>query len=76
MCPQGPSPEHRCQANLRMIPSVSPEADRELTDGAVYYAREANADLGLAFIAEIERALGLLCTHSELGVLWHRNRGV
>ena len=59
-----------------MIPSVSPEADRELTDGAVYYAREANADLGLAFIAEIERALGLLCTHSELGVLWHRNRGV
>lgn len=57
-----------------MIPSVSPEAERELTDGAVYYAGEANADLGLAFIAEFERALGLLCTHPKLGVPWRRDR--
>src|SRR2546427_10698276 len=41
-----------------MTPSVGPDAERELTDGAVYYAREAkNADLGLAFIVEFERAL-------------------
>ena len=46
-----------------MKPSVGPEADRELTEGAVYYAREGGTDLGLAFIAEFERALELLCTH-------------
>ena len=40
-----------------MIPSVSLEAERELTDGARFYAREANAELGLAFIAEFERSL-------------------
>ncbi len=28
-----------------MIPSVGPEANRELTEGAVYYAQEANAEL-------------------------------
>ena len=57
-----------------MIPSISPEADRELTHGAAYYAQEANAELGLAFIAEFERALDLLCTHPKLGASWRRNR--
>lgn len=57
-----------------MTPSVSPEADRELTDGAVYYAQEADASLGLAFIAEFERALGLLCAHPQLGAPWRRDR--
>jgi len=37
-----------------VTPSVSPEVDRELTEGAVFYAREGNADAGLAFIAEFE----------------------
>jgi len=44
-----------------MIPSVSPEADWELSEGAVFYACEANAEVGLAFILEYERALTLLC---------------
>ena len=44
-----------------MIPSVSPEADHELTEGAVFYAREGGRELGLAFIAEFERSLNLLC---------------
>ena len=39
-----------------MIPSVSLEAERELIDGAQFYAQEANAELGLAFIAEFERS--------------------
>ena len=39
-----------------MTPSVSPDAELELTDGAVYYAREANAELGFAFIAEFADA--------------------
>ena len=38
-----------------MIPSVGQEADLELTEGAIYYAREAGAELGFAFIAEFER---------------------
>jgi hypothetical protein len=33
-----------------MTPSDSPEADWELTEGAVFYAREADAEVGLAFI--------------------------
>jgi toxin ParE1/3/4 len=57
-----------------MTPSVSPEADRELTDGAVYYAKEADAVLGLAFIAEFERALDLLCGHPQLGAPWREDR--
>ena len=56
-----------------MKPSVGPEADRELTEGAVYYAREGGTDLGLAFIAEFERALELLCTYPKVGAPW-RNR--
>jgi hypothetical protein len=50
-----------------MIPSVSPEADRELSDSSIFYAREANAEVGLAFILEYERALALLCTNPGLG---------
>jgi toxin ParE1/3/4 len=57
-----------------MIASVSPEADQELTDGAVYYARESDAGLGLAFIAEFERALDLLCSHPHLGAPWRNDR--
>jgi toxin ParE1/3/4 len=57
-----------------VIASVSPEADRELSDGAVYYAQEANAELGLAFVAEFERVLGLLCRHPRLGTPWRRGR--
>jgi toxin ParE1/3/4 len=57
-----------------MIPSVSLEADRELTDGALYYAREADAELGFAFIAEYERALDLLCSNPHLGAPWRNDR--
>ena len=49
-----------------MIPSLSPEADRELSDSSIFYAREANAEVGLAFILEYERALALLCANPNL----------
>ena len=55
-----------------MIASVSPEADRELTEGALYYAREGNAEVALAFLAEFNRVLELLCAHPELGAIWRR----
>ena len=57
-----------------MIPSVSPEADRELTESALYYAREANAEIGLTFIDTFERALDLLCSNPQLGALWRNDR--
>lgn len=53
-----------------MIASVSLEAERELIDGALYYAREANAEFGLAFITEFERSVGVLCTYPRLGPVW------
>lgn len=57
-----------------MISSLDPEADQELSDGAIYYAREVNSDLGLAFIAEFELSLGLLSNHPELGAPWRGRR--
>ena len=57
-----------------MIPSVSEEADRELTDATIYYAHEASPALALAFVAEFERTLGLLCSHPYLAAVWHNNR--
>lgn len=57
-----------------MTPSVGPEADRELTDSALYYTREGNAKLGLAFIATFERALELLCSNPQLGATWRNER--
>ena len=57
-----------------MTPAVSPEAEWELTDGALFYAREDGAELGLAFIAEFERTLALLTRHAQLGAQW-RKRG-
>lgn len=57
-----------------MTPSVSPEADRELTQGGVFYAREGGRELGLAFVAEFERALDFLCFHPRIGVPWRNDR--
>jgi len=58
-----------------MTPSVGSDAERELTDGAVYYAQEGkNTDLGLAFIVEFERALELLCAYPRLGAPWRNMR--
>lgn len=56
-----------------MIASVSPEADRELTEGALFYASEGNGKVALAFIAEYERVLEL-CTHPQLGTPWKNGR--
>ena len=50
--------------------AVAPEAEQDLTDGALYYAQEANAELGLAFIAEFERALSVLAAHPRIGAPW------
>lgn len=53
-----------------MTPSVSPEAQRELIEGATYYAQHGGVELGSSFIAEFERSLEVLCTHPWLGSEW------
>ena len=50
--------------------SVAAEAERELVEGARYYAAQANAELGLAFISEFERSVEVLRSHPELGARW------
>ena len=57
-----------------MNPSVSPDADRELTESAIFYALEANAEVGLAFVAEFERSPALLCDKPRLGAPWRGGR--
>jgi hypothetical protein len=59
-----------------MTPSVSPEAEWELTEGALFYAREGGAELGLAFISEFERIVALLCANHRLGPAWRGRRRV
>ena len=49
-----------------MIPSVSSEADREWSDGAVYYAQEGSAELGLAFIASSSALLASFASNPNL----------
>lgn len=50
--------------------TVQPAASAELGDAAKFYADRADQALGLAFIAEFERALSLLSINPELGAIW------
>jgi len=50
--------------------SVSPETQRELIDGAAFYAEAADTEFGLAFIAEFEHAKDRLSSNPEIGALW------
>jgi len=53
-----------------VIVSISPEAERELTDAAIFYAEQESTELGLAFIAEFERAVEALRENPNLGAPW------
>lgn len=53
-----------------MKASVSAAAEDELTQAALFYARQANAELGRALIAEFERSVDLLRLHPMLGAKW------
>ena len=53
--------------------SLASEAEQELVEGAQFYAREANEELGQAFISEFERSATLLIEQPLLGSVW---RGV
>jgi toxin ParE1/3/4 len=53
--------------------SLTPEAEQELVEGALFYAREGSAALGERFIVEFERCTALLAEQPKLGAIW---RGV
>ena len=57
-----------------MIPSVSSEADWELSREALFYARKGGPELGAEFINEFESALTLLCEQPGLGANWRNRR--
>lgn len=52
--------------------SLAPEAQRDLVEGGLYYRREANAELGRAFVSEFERSAALLVAQPELGAPWRK----
>jgi len=57
-----------------LTPSLSPEADSELSREALFYAGEGGAKLGQEFINEFDRALALLCNQPGLGARWRNQR--
>lgn len=50
--------------------SVLPAASDELRETAKFYSERADQALGMAFIAEFDRALNLLSHNPELGAIW------
>ena len=57
-----------------MTPSIAPEVERELIEGAVYYAREGGVELGRSFITEFERVVEFLGNHPQIGAEWRNGR--
>jgi toxin ParE1/3/4 len=42
---------------------IRPQADRDVDEAADYYAREANVDVALRFLAAVEETYLRLCAH-------------
>jgi toxin ParE1/3/4 len=53
---------------------VAPQALAELHDAAAFYTLKANAELGLAFVAEFERAANLVLATPLLGAVFRGPR--
>lgn len=53
---------------------VSPLAVAEVHDAAEFYKLQANAELGLAFVAEFERTVNLVLANPQLGAVFHGTR--
>ena len=53
---------------------IVPPALSELHDAAVFYTTKANAELGLAFVAEFERTTSLLLENPMLGSVFRGDR--
>jgi plasmid stabilization system protein ParE len=53
---------------------VVPPALDELRDAAAFYAARANAELGMAFVAEFERSAGLILANPMMGAVFRGDR--
>jgi toxin ParE1/3/4 len=53
---------------------VVPLALSELRDAAEFHAASANADLGLAFLAEFERATNAILANPQVGAIFRGTR--
>lgn len=53
---------------------IVPPALAELQDAATFYSEKAKAELGLAFIAEFERAANLILENPMLGTIFRGTR--
>jgi plasmid stabilization system protein ParE len=53
---------------------VTPPALAELHDAAAFYTMKANVELGLAFVAEFERAANLVLDNALLGTVFRSTR--
>jgi toxin ParE1/3/4 len=53
---------------------VVPPALAELQDAAAFYMARANAELGLAFVAEFERTANLILANPSAGAIFHGTR--
>jgi len=55
---------------------VHPAATAELNKAAAFYSAQANKQLGLALIAEVEKSALFLSENPELGVPWVSDKGL
>lgn len=53
---------------------IVPLAVAELQDAAAFYTARANAELGLAFVAEFERSANLVLENPALGAIFRGTR--
>lgn len=57
---------------MRLV--VAPPALAELKDAATFYTLKANAELGLAFVAEFERTANLVLSNPLIGAVFRGTR--
>lgn len=57
---------------MRLV--IIPPALAELHDAAAFYAAKANVELGLAFVAEFERAASIVLENPMLGAVFRGTR--
>lgn len=57
---------------MRLV--IVPPALAELRDAAAFYTARANVELGLAFVAEFERAVSIILDNPKAGAIFRGTR--
>ena len=53
--------------------SIAAAAEADLAEAAAFYLREAGMTVSRVFLAEFERAIGLLAEQPNIGASWRRS---